>query len=561
MLFYSVLVLVGIAQEIGISLDREELLVGVPFGLVITATGFAENPQPEIDEFQISGASVSLVSVQPSVSRQISIVNGRRSMSEDVRYVYKYAVQTTDSGSYTVPPITARQGTTQATSAGGKFTVQEPKTTNDFAIEVVLEDTTLWLGQKVPVYIDLFLKRDVGDLDLLLPLLDVVDISPTENSRQMLEFTGQQGSVQLPYTQDLVDRKGEQVTRIRAKGILTATKSGQFHVPSAKAIAQLVTKQQRGFMGFPQNEYTTFQSKDKEFDLTVSPLPLQNRPNSFAGLVGKAFSLQVRASKTVVSVGEPITIDIEIRGDGDLEGMQLPAFDDVGFSKLIETPNQNPLGVVNPTDHSKTFSFPIRLREGAENLREIPILQISYFDPDSAEYKTVYSQPVAISVSGVAASSVQVITNNTQQNETTSNTERPSTQMGANLQMSTEAEQNNSVQSLSTSISIGVAIQGLLFALFAGKFWLDSTKSARETHKQKKASVHKLHELRKQAPHVPIAQIAKELLQAVQEYKREYPAMQQRIAEIVENIEIEMYAPDAHTKPLSAGVCAKLEEL
>ena len=56
-------------------------------------------------------------------------------------------------------------------------------------------------------------------------------------------------------------------------------------------------------------------------------------PPSFAGAVGRGFSLEAAADRSVVQLGDPITLTLTIRGDGNLGNVALPALEgEHGFS-------------------------------------------------------------------------------------------------------------------------------------------------------------------------------------------------------------------------------------
>src|SRR5205823_5148460 len=58
-------------------------------------------------------------------------------------------------------------------------------------------------------------------------------------------------------------------------------------------------------------------------ELRVLPLPTENVPANFNGAVGN-YTMAFSAGPTNVAVGDPITIKVQISGDGHLDGIALP---------------------------------------------------------------------------------------------------------------------------------------------------------------------------------------------------------------------------------------------
>ena len=91
------------AVEVSLEVNRE-IYVGVPFVLTVVVSDVDENPQPELELPEIPGAEVEFIGVSPSVSTQISIVNGRRRMVKDVNFAFRYQVTANKTGAAAIAP-------------------------------------------------------------------------------------------------------------------------------------------------------------------------------------------------------------------------------------------------------------------------------------------------------------------------------------------------------------------------------------------------------------------------------------------------------------------------
>ncbi|HVY60436.1 MAG TPA: BatD family protein, partial [Planctomycetota bacterium] len=152
------------AQQAELSASTSEIYAGMPFGLTVRASGFAEAPEPQVaGEVAIPGAQVTYVGQTPQVSSMISIVNGRRTDSRSVTFIFQWRVTPGAAGSYTVPAITVQQGATTASTRAAQFTAREVAASPDMKLRLDLPDRPVWVGETFPVHVDWLLRRDPGD--------------------------------------------------------------------------------------------------------------------------------------------------------------------------------------------------------------------------------------------------------------------------------------------------------------------------------------------------------------------------------------------------------------
>jgi len=135
---------------------------------------------------------------------------------------------------------------------------------------------------------------------------------------------------------------------------------------------------------------------DEPRTLLVKPVPSVGRPASFAGAVGRGFSLEVSADRSVVRVGDPIALRMVLRGDGPLEAAVFPRLDAEGLlpAQDFAVAAEPPSGELR--EGAKTFSTAIRVKRA--DVREIPALAYTFFDPATERFETVRSLPIALSV-------------------------------------------------------------------------------------------------------------------------------------------------------------------
>jgi hypothetical protein len=135
---------------------------------------------------------------------------------------------------------------------------------------------------------------------------------------------------------------------------------------------------------------------DQERMLDVLAVPSEGRPASFAGAVGRGFSLEVTADRSVVRAGDPIALKLTLRGDAPLASAALPRLDVDGMlpARDFAVAADPPSGELR--DGTKVFSAVIRVKR--PEVREIPELAYSFFDPTTERFEVARSRPIALSV-------------------------------------------------------------------------------------------------------------------------------------------------------------------
>jgi hypothetical protein len=129
--------------------------------------------------------------------------------------------------------------------------------------------------------------------------------------------------------------------------------------------------------------------------IEVRPLPTNNVPADFNGAVGN-YSLNLALSTNAVTVGDPITLKVEIGGHGPIDSLTLSSVDKWrGFKvypPITKVETTDPFGL----DGTKTFEQAI-IPETPE-MKELPPVTFSFFDPEQKSYRTVKHPATAIVV-------------------------------------------------------------------------------------------------------------------------------------------------------------------
>ena len=406
-------VLVGVAlaicrpnlgAELTLSVEGQALHSAMPFVLALTAKGFGEEPDPAPPPLAIRGCETTYLGVSPNVSSHIQIINGRRSEWRDVTFVFRWRVLCAIAGRYQVPALRVEQGGEAAASAPAAFEISDVPTSAEMVVRMRLPERPVWVGETFDVAVEWLLARDVSDYQFAVPLFNVPEArvqppsNPPSGAAGTVRFAAGAADIELPLKRAETRRNGRAYTSFTFPARVTVNRAGPLELPPIGVVARLTTGATRDAFGFPRARRSLFRATGERRTLVVRPLPMANRPATFAGAIGSGFAIDVQASHTVVSVGDPIELTVRVRGDGPLEGIGLPSLSgpDALPPDQFSVPAGSLAGVIDKTDGGKRFTVVARVRSA--EVREIPPIAFAYFDPAAGEYRTARSQPIALSV-------------------------------------------------------------------------------------------------------------------------------------------------------------------
>lgn len=132
-------------------------------------------------------------------------------------------------------------------------------------------------------------------------------------------------------------------------------------------------------------------------NVTVKPLP-DTAPISFTGGVG-VFEIAAKASTTTVGVGDPISMEFFVSGVGNLRTMSAPDFaiPQTGIWKSYDA-NKELDDQTDSDGFNKGRVKFSRVIIPEAKVAEIPSFLLTYFDPSKAEYVTLRTDPIPITV-------------------------------------------------------------------------------------------------------------------------------------------------------------------
>ena len=195
-----------------------------------------------------------------------------------------------------------------------------------------------------------------------------------------------------------------------------------------------------------------------------------------------------------------------------------------------------------PTDDGSARLFKISLRLKNTDVREIPALPFSYFNPQSGAYETARSRPIALSVAGSSVVGAAQVQSGVEKKGPNSPSPTASgTATDADLALSARGDTMTSSWSVSSVMPFAIALYLLPLLVFGWRRWDLKTRDQRgqksSARKSRKAALEAIESARSK----PAREAASQVLAALKAAASEYG--QAAKGDVIKELEIAGYAP------------------
>lgn len=393
------------AQSVRLEVTPGPHYVGDAIALSVVAEGFEEEPVPVVQSTPPERGILVSTGVQPNVSTSIVIINGQVRRSKEVTFNFGYQLSASEPGAVTIGPFTVVQGDTRLRTQQVRLDLQPVPSNDQLSVELELPETPVFVGERVPVTlrfeVGARLRANLHQYTLRVPFFERSDafqfLDVDDPGSTKIEVLTPNGVVAMMGDAREVPQGGDRQLIVELRRIAVPLKEGTLEVPASSLDLEEGVRFRRDlFGGRRPTKLRRWRSVDRSRRLVVKQIPARNAPETFAGAVGSGFSLAVSADRTVVQVGEPITLEFELRGDGNLETAALPRLDADGMLP----PGQFRVPEVELTGRleagAKRFTATVRVIDA--EVRGIPALEYAWFDPTTEQFMTTRSRPIALSV-------------------------------------------------------------------------------------------------------------------------------------------------------------------
>lgn len=373
--------------------------------ITVNGTRSAELELPETEGFEL---------IQRGSSRQFNLINGQYSSS----ITFTCLLRAMSPGSFEIPAITITAEDQVLTTEPIPFTVSgEGATSGSGAAPSKRSAYTGGDDTGRPAFISVHFPKDAAYVGEIFPI-EIRAYFPHTIRASLTSLPELSGDglvmAQLTdkpnQTQEAVD--GVMYNVLTWKTNISTIKVGTHpfhlelqaveHVPQKRMSTSLFGRKSPfddDFFDSMLGGYTQRPIKlaSEQGSLAVLPLPEEGRPDDFSGAIGE-FYVHAHAEPTVVEPGEPITLSISIRGQGNFDRVDAPVFPENVRSAWR---TYSPVATFHPANVSglageKIFEQAVVARNG--DIAQIPALSFSYFDPEKGAYVSAETKPIPVQI-------------------------------------------------------------------------------------------------------------------------------------------------------------------
>jgi hypothetical protein len=275
-------------------------------------------------------------------------------------------------------------------------------------VELALERTTVFVGETVPLRIRIgmdprFLSEHVVAIfrqALELPVQ--IDAGALRSVLELRIVDAGEGATIA------CDDRVARIARVGTRGVgertldvyelatpFVARREGEYELPTPRLRFAWAASFSEDFFGdrVPQDRRDAALG-GAPLPLRVLPLPLEGRPASFTGALGR-YTIGAQATPLALAVGDNLRLVLTIEGDGDLTAFDAP--------RLHGMPGFDVFGAVEelgPGRRSITYD----LAPAHAAVTAVPAIPFAFFDPGPpGVYRIVTSAPIPLVVSGGAS--------------------------------------------------------------------------------------------------------------------------------------------------------------
>lgn len=374
------------------TVDRNVVTMSDKLQLTLTVYGTQDTPVPSFPI--IEGFTVLY---GPKISAETRIINGNVSVSKG----YTYTLQPTAKGKgaigasrleYRGNTYTSKPVTVDVVDVKPQPAKQSVDLEKFVFVQLSVNKSEVYVYEQVILSFKLYFQRG-------LPLSDIDYVPPT-----IKNFMEEKLGDQRQY-EEIKDGIIYNVLELRTA--VFPIIPGDLIISPAKLKCDLIIPRQReslsgnvfidDFFGREQKRFPIERATDSVI-IKAMPLPEQGKPIDFKGAVG-SYNMEVSTKAQQVKVGDPITLSISVYGEGNIQTVSEPLLLCKKETDFKLYPAEVTTQITNRDEiirGRKAFSKVIEPQKA--DIKSIPAILFSYFDPSVGQYKTIAKDPMPITV-------------------------------------------------------------------------------------------------------------------------------------------------------------------
>ena len=357
----------------------------------------------------------------PNQSSNYQILNGKVSS----KLTYSVVLLPRSEGKFTIPAVSVvYKGKTYRSNAIELNVTRQPASQSGgeaapddkVFLRIIPSKRSVYINEPIDVSVRLYFRVTVRSPDFI-KLPETVGFWVEEYEMPQ----------NIPVTNEMLNGVQYQVAEIR-KMALFPTRSGKLTISESQLAVNVVERRRNrdpfgmmdDFFSDPLGRSVRQVLASRPVTINVKPLPEEGKPADFSGLVG-SYRLSTDIDKSDVQTNEAFSISVRLSGNGNLKVLDDLKVDfPPGFEVYDPKVKDNVRRSVN-SRFSATRELEYVLIPRVVGEFPVGPINLSYFDPSSARYKTLSSPQYKVivtpgdeSVSGlsgnfVAKSDVQVL--------------------------------------------------------------------------------------------------------------------------------------------------------
>ena len=317
--------------------------------------------------------------------------------------VFQYKVVPRTIGVFSIGPFQFQSGSDTYKTNQITFTVekedsrvklkQTPKSVDlkeHIYVQIDVPRTTVFINERVPAFLKLYTDW-----------IDLENISFSQKQSEYLlvkEFKDKKV--------EIIDKDAARFAVLKYTASFYAVTAGTYVLepvsvkftiampregPDGKA-PELINQNSSFYESFIGTAYSRQVELNSEpVNITVMPLPVENKPKSFRGAVGK-FSFELKADKNNMKPQETAVLTATISGEGNFDAISAPVLEDTTGLKLSE-----PKVAKGPN----SVAYDMLLTVQSKEIRSLPDILFTYFDPLEKRYVTI-RRPIPVKFENIA---------------------------------------------------------------------------------------------------------------------------------------------------------------
>ncbi|MFU8780349.1 MAG: BatD family protein, partial [Kiritimatiellia bacterium] len=408
------------------AVSHNEIFLGEALQLTIMVHGY----QPELGQPDLSAlpADIELIGQQNHSQQSIQIINGVQQVTRVSGRQFTYRVVPHRSGNMSLASIRLTGPDGRLLPINDRPILVRPIPEQDYVQVWVDAPDHVIVDESFEVTLFLRIQKPTRPYQEHSPIppgtaphlsIPYLDLHPTEglqseNITQLLQrmlvqegeafqinnraigrdpFGGIFGRDQAAFFRlpRITDPQNEDYYLYELRSRWSADREGDYTFGPARFRGQLITYVSPTAQADQSNIYAVAEP----VTVQVRNPPAAGRPATFIGVAGNRFAVQTSLDTQLCQTGDPVTLTIEITGDGPAHRIRAPRAPalaplETDF-RLQPEPMQS-----ESIQGGRRFTYLIRPRHAGT--LEIPALEIAYFDLATRTYQTIWSDPMPIRV-------------------------------------------------------------------------------------------------------------------------------------------------------------------